>query len=127
MDVGKISRALGWFSIGLGAAELLAGRRIGKALGTEQVGVIRGFGVREIAAGVGLLDAPRHNVRMWNRVAGDAIDLGALGLLLAKSPKKNMVYGAIAFVIGATVVDTLVASALSKSPDPNMGRLPQAA
>ena len=49
-DIGKTARALGWFSIGLGVMELVAGRRIGRAVGQRgHIGTVRLFGVREIA------------------------------------------------------------------------------
>jgi hypothetical protein len=109
----QLSTGLGWFSLALGAAEMLASRRIAKALDAEGTeGVIKAFGAREIAAGVGILQAPAHNARVWNRVAGDALDLGALGLAAANSPRNKAVWGAIGFVIGATVLDAWVASKL---------------
>jgi hypothetical protein len=48
----RLARALGWFSIALGLAELLAPRRIASALGMEgKEALVRVFGAREIAAG----------------------------------------------------------------------------
>jgi len=107
---------LGLFSIALGAAELLAARRIARALGADEGHrLVRGFGAREIAAGVGLLQSPAHGARMWNRVAGDAMDLAALGLAARRGPRKGAFWGALAFVAGATALDILVARGLDRS------------
>ncbi|MBV9236210.1 MAG: hypothetical protein JOZ94_10300, partial [Xanthobacteraceae bacterium] len=49
----KLARALGWFSIGLGLAELIAPNSITRALGLRgKEGLVRSYGAREIAAGV---------------------------------------------------------------------------
>ena len=42
MEARTVSKGLAWFSLGLGIAELVAGRQMGKALGAEnRTGVIR--------------------------------------------------------------------------------------
>ncbi len=116
LDYRKASFGLGLFSIELGAAELLAARKITRALDLPgQKSVVRGFGVREIAAGVGLLQAPGHSARLWNRVAGDGVDLGALSLAAGKAPRAKMVWGAIAFVMGVAVLDIVVARGLDRA------------
>ena len=49
----QLSRALGWFSIGLGITELLMPRRITKELGMEgNEGLVRAYGAREIGSGL---------------------------------------------------------------------------
>lgn len=73
---------LGWFSIGLGAAEVIAPRTMAKLIGVNgrdtPVGVLRTYGLREIAAGVGILSQPKPVGWMWGRVAGDLMDLASL-------------------------------------------------
>ena len=50
MNALTLSRGLGWFSIALGAAELLGGRRLAASLGMEhRTPLFRLFGLREIA------------------------------------------------------------------------------
>ncbi len=117
MDARRISLGLGIFSIALGVAEIAATRRIARALGTDhRVGraTLKAFGAREMLAGAGLLAAPAHSTLVWNRVAGDAMDLAALGLAARQAPRHRGVWGAIAFVAGATIVDALVARALDQ-------------
>ena len=112
-DWKKVGYGLGVFSIVLGAAEIFAGKRIARALDAEgHAGLVRGFGAREWVAGVGLLAAPAHSTMVWNRVAGDAMDLAALAAAARNSPRNRAVWGAIAFVIGATVLDVLTARGL---------------
>ncbi len=54
----KMARILGWLSIGLGVAELLAPRQVGRAVGMEErSGLVRLHGGREIVKGVGILRA----------------------------------------------------------------------
>jgi hypothetical protein len=115
MNYKKLSFGLGIFSLVLGAAELLAPRKIARALDAEgHDGLVKGFGAREVAVGVGILAQPALATGIWNRVAGDAMDLGALGLAARDSPRNKAVLGAIAFVVGATVLDALVALGLDK-------------
>src|SRR6266542_4569496 len=53
----KIARGLGWFSIGLGLAEIAAPRSLARLIGVEDDDTNRNtlfaFGLREIASGVG--------------------------------------------------------------------------
>ena len=84
MNYKTLGLGLGLFSIALGAAELFGSRRIAKALDAEgHEGLVKGFGGRELLAGANLLAAPAHATNVWNRVAGDAMDLTALGLAAA--------------------------------------------
>lgn len=113
MDYKKLSFGLGLFSIALGAVELLAPRRIARTLEAEEgEGVIKAFGAREVAAGVGILAQPGASIGIWNRVAGDGMDLAALGLAAREAPRNRAVWGALAFVAAATVLDVLVARGL---------------
>lgn len=74
-----LARGLGWFSIGLGLFELFAPRRITAGLGMDgRERLIRLYGAREIATGLGLLAATPGAPWMWARVVGDAVDIGTL-------------------------------------------------
>ena len=115
MDYKKLSLGLGLFSLALGAAELLASPRIAETLdSTGHEGLIKGFGAREVAAGMGILTQPAASIGVWNRVVGDAMDLVALALAARSSPRNKAVWGSIAFVAGATALDAVVARGLDR-------------
>jgi len=116
MDYRKLGFGLGVFSIGLGIAELAASKRIARGLSAEDHdGVVRAFGARELFAGAALLSGPAHSVRVWNRVAGDAMDIAALGLAARRAPQNKAVWGAIAFVAAATAIDIVTAIGLDRT------------
>ena len=112
----KLARGLGWFSIGLGLAELLAPRAIASVSGVSKsrTGLIRLYGLREIAAGVMIFSQENPAAGMWSRVVGDAIDLASLGNA-ARSPNTNK--GRLAFatanVAAVTALDVICAKQLS--------------
>ena len=113
----RVGLGLGYFSIALGLVEVAAPGRLARWLGVDNKAAkntILAFGVREIAAGAALLRGPAVSTNVWNRVIGDAIDAGALGLAAVKSDRKAAVAGALAFVGGAMVADVLAARALDR-------------
>jgi uncharacterized membrane protein len=115
MDTTKLSRGLGWYSIGLGLTELLAPRAIARLTGTDNhKALIRSYGLREIAHGVAILGHPRSAKAVWSRVPGDAIDIASLGKALA-SPRndRGKTIGALVAVAGTTALDVLCAVKLS--------------
>lgn len=76
-------RALGWFSIGLGVAEVAMPAQVGLLIGVRRgSGILRLYGLREIFVGVGLLTqqpAGRPSRWLWARVAGDLLDIATVG------------------------------------------------
>jgi len=119
METGKVvGLGLGIFSIGLGLVEVAAPGRISRFLGLQGNKAARNtliaFGAREILAGAMLLRGPAVSTNVWNRVIGDAIDAGALGLAATRSNKKGAIAGAMAFVGGAMIADWLAAKALDR-------------
>ena len=115
MDYKKLSLGLGVFSLALGAAELFGSKKIANALDSDgHEGLVKGFGAREVVAGLGILMQPAVSTGIWNRVAGDAMDLAALGFAARDSPKNKAVWGALAFVVGATLLDIVTARGLDK-------------
>jgi uncharacterized membrane protein len=114
----RVARGLGWFSIGLGVAELLAPRVVAKLCGGQgkHTGLVRLYGLREIAAGLMIFSEGRKPAAgLWARVAGDAIDLGTLALA-AVNPRTNKlgVAFATANVLAVTALDVLCAQELSR-------------
>lgn len=102
----RLSKALGWFSIGLGVAEVLVPGRIARALGLGPMkGLVRAYGFRELAAAVPTLSVDKP-LGLASRIAGDALDLGTLALALRPdNPKRGNAAIATALVVGITVLD----------------------
>src|SRR5689334_13480226 len=109
-----IGRALGWFSIGLGLAELIMPGRLTRALGLEgKETLVRAYGAREIGAGVLSLSTER-DAGLWSRVAGDVLDIAALTpALRSDNPKRGNAGMALALVAGITLVDALTAKGVT--------------
>jgi hypothetical protein len=105
---------LGWFSIGLGMAELFAARPMARMLGMRgNEGLLRLYGLREIAAGVGIFAAEDKAPWVWGRVAGDALDIATLAAQFEDNPRKGALVSALAAVAGVTVLDVMTAQALA--------------
>jgi len=110
----RVGRALGWFSIGLGVVELLAPRRVTRALGMEgKEDIIQAYGAREIGAGVLTLSL-EQDLGLWSRIAGDGLDIATLtiGGLRRSNPKRQNVRLALWAVIGVTLLDIVAAPAV---------------
>jgi hypothetical protein len=109
-----LAQGLGWFSIGLGVAELVAPQNLARFLGMrERTELIRLYGLREIATGVAILSQDDPTPWLWGRVGGDLLDLGTLATGLRRSnPQKENVGLAMAAVAGVTALDVLCAQAL---------------
>lgn len=122
-DGEGLARALGWFSIGLGLAEVVAPRRLARLIGTpDRPALIRGFGLREIASGVGILTQRRPTPWVWSRVAGDVMDLSALGAAFGASRADgNRIAFATAAVAGVTALDVRCATALTRTTRADRG------
>jgi len=100
-----LARGLGIFSIAIGVAELIAPRWIAGLAGARvSPTMIRAFGVREIATGVGLLMAAKRAPWLWGRVAGDTLDLACV-----RSP------AAIGALAGVTALDIAAATAATRN------------
>ena len=119
-----VARGLGWFSIGLGLAELLAPRALARELGMPgSEGVLQLYGLREIATGVAILASDQPAPWVWGRVAGDALDIATLSKgLNSDNPRKENVGFALAAVVGVTLVDAICAHSLSNGPQNRMVR-----
>lgn len=109
-----VARALGWFSIGLGLAELLAPRMMARAAGMEgRERLLQAYGAREIASGLGILLS--LNPRPWvaSRIAGDALDIATL-----VTGRNTNATAAIAAVAGVAALDVYATAALKPEPRP---------
>lgn len=114
---GRLSSALGWFSIGLGLAEVLAPAQVARLIGVRGNGssrtLLRTMGVREIANGVAILRRPHQPALLWARVGGDVLDLALLGNAMG-SPhaQRDRLAGAAAAVTGVTLLDVFAGARL---------------
>jgi hypothetical protein len=106
----RLTRNLGWFSIGLGMVELLAPRRLTRVLGMEGMEtVVRCFGARELASGLVSLSTEKK-IGIWSRVAGDLLDVATLVPALGPyNRKRGNAKLALAMVLGVTALDVIAA------------------
>jgi uncharacterized membrane protein len=116
-DRDQLATFLGWFSIGLGAAQVAAPRTLAKLVGAGDEGiapkVMRAFGLRELTQGSGILVRPRPTTWVWSRVAGDALDLAALALVGVRNRKLRTLFAA-ANVLAVAAPDVYEARYLSR-------------
>jgi len=119
-----LSRGLGWFSLGLGLAQVVAPRAVAILIGVRADRRTRNtlvaIGMREIAAGVGILTRPRTAGWVWTRVVGDVIDLALLGSSIRA--RYNQADGSrlalsTAATVGITALDVITAQRLSRGID----------
>jgi len=120
-DEQRLSKALGLFSLGLGAVQLVAPRRFAQSIGVQptearRTAAVRAVGAREVGAGVGLLARRRPAGWVWARVAGDAMDLALLGRAPnANGVRRDRVTAATAAVIGVTAVDLVTGVRMARN------------
>jgi len=109
-----LARSLGWFSIGLGLAELLMPRKIADLSGVGHPELVRFYGLREIACGIGILSTGRPAGWLAARVAGDAVDLATVGAAMtsACSERRHRAVLASAALAGVTALDVMCAAQL---------------
>jgi hypothetical protein len=121
-----LAQGLGWFSIGLGVAELVAPEQLARFLGMEEhTQLIRAYGAREIATGLGILTQEDPTPWMWGRVGGDVLDLGTLAFGLSRdNPQRGNVGMAVAAVAGVTALDIVCAQKLSAERDRSTWPIP---
>lgn len=119
----QLARALGWFSIGLGAIQLLAPRTITRALGAEgHEGLVRMYGVREIGSGVLTLSLEKE-AGLWGRVAGDGLDLlTVVSALRPGNPKRGNIGVALLMLAGLTVLDVVAAQGTASRHSRSQGK-----
>jgi uncharacterized membrane protein len=123
-----VTNFLGWFSIGLGIAEVFAPQAVARLIGIddeEHTTLLRAYGVRELAAGVGILTRPKPTYWMWNRVIGDAIDLRSLSNAMSTrgNDRSRLKMAALA-VAGVTALDIVSSMRLTSEASPAAGEDP---
>jgi uncharacterized membrane protein len=114
---------LGYFSLGLGLAELVAPTLMSRLIGVKHPddrtrSTMRLMGVREIGHGISILSKQQPTEALWGRVAGDALDLVLLGRTLANPDNdRGRTIFAAANVLAVTALDVMAAKQLSRQPE----------
>jgi hypothetical protein len=111
----RIAAKLGYLSLALGAAEIIAPRAICRTLGlrgTEPL--VRAYGAREIANGVAILSSANPEPWVWARVAGDLADMATVSTAMRPDNRKrdNSIL-ALAGLLAVTAIDVACAKALN--------------
>ena len=119
----SLAIALGWFSVALGAAEILAPRQVARLIGAPSrertTAALRAYGVRKIASGLAILSDPKEAKWLWSRAGGDALDLASLSAAAGdESANRTRLALATAAVVGVAALDVLAAVRLNASSDP---------
>lgn len=98
----------------LGLFELIGAKPLARALGIERrSGLVRLFGLREIATGIGIFASGQRAGWLWGRVAGDALDLTVLwSALRGDNPRRRAAALAAGNVAAVTALDVLAARRL---------------
>jgi ferritin-like metal-binding protein YciE len=108
----KATTGVGWMSLALGAAELVAPCAVARMIGAKSnPKLIQALGAREIISGLGILACRRPEGWLWGRVAGDIMDLAVLGLAPLEAEDKASAKRAAATVAiaGVTLLDSVLA------------------
>lgn len=111
---GRLAGGLGWFSVGLGLAEVLAPGEVARMVGVRNDrrtrGALTAIGVRELANGLGILAAQRRSRWLWLRVGGDLVDLGLLGAMMTSARRRDgRMAAAFTALTALTMLDALAA------------------
>jgi hypothetical protein len=100
----RVAQGLGWFSLALGILEITMARQLSRGLGVSD-SLLRVYGVREIATGIGVLASRDRTPWLAARLAGDALDIATLAAALPGNARKANVGLALGAVAGVTALD----------------------
>jgi uncharacterized membrane protein len=118
-EAERVARGLGWLSVGLGLAQIAAPRGVARMIGVDDDEANRNtiftIGVRELAAGVGILTREHPVGPVWTRVGGDIMDLALLGRALRNDDaRRNRLAVITAAVVGLTILDAVIGQGLAR-------------
>jgi uncharacterized membrane protein len=114
-DARTLAEGLGWFSVALGAAEILTPGLVRSITGVGRSGTLRSAGVRELATGIAILTQRNPAPWLWSRVVGDVMDLAGLATGMRPSnPGRGRSIFSFAAVAGVMAVDALAATHFTK-------------
>jgi hypothetical protein len=121
----NLASGLGLFSIALGVAELVAPHAVARLCGMRpgNASMIRLYGLREIATGVGILKSRNAAPWLWARVAGDMVDLVTLAATSDKRHASSLAKAGAAMtnVAAITAVDAYAATVYKQPADRQAG------
>ena len=114
----QLAVGLGWFSIGLGLAELTAPDAVARLIGlrdhSNTRSLLRAYGAREIGNGIAILMQPDNPAWLWSRVGGDVLDLASLASAARQDgADPPRIVAASAAVMGVAALDVICAEQLS--------------
>jgi uncharacterized membrane protein len=115
-SANQLARGLGWFSIGLGLAEILAPNQLSRwiGMGDDHPVMMPMLGFREIGHGIGILSNKRPAGWVWSRVAGDMLDLAVVGSAFgSENAERGRLSVATAALLGVGALDVICAQELS--------------
>ena len=116
--VQTLARALGWFSLGLGAVQLISPGRLLALIGLRSSGgrrlLVRLVGLRELSVVPGLLTGSAPAGWLAARVAGDLMDLALLTRGLGARGAHRGRLGAALGVVGTTLALDAAATVLAR-------------
>jgi uncharacterized membrane protein len=127
MNARQLASGLGWFSIGLGLAELVLPKTVGRQIGVRRrPATLQALGTREIITGIGLLTSRKPAPWLWARVAGDLMDLALLGAAYPnrRSNERSRLALAATAVLGVTALDVLSGVKASRNGEGQPERQP---
>jgi hypothetical protein len=114
-DATPLTAALGYVSIGLGLTQVLAPRQLSQAIGVgSHTAMMRSLGLREIAAGVGILNSDQPSQWLWARAAGDLMDLALLGTAFRTDNRDGTRLGCTTAMIAAIAALDVYAARLQE-------------
>lgn len=111
---------LGFVSIGMSLVQIIAPKAFARAIGVKPNrrarSIVRAMGVRELAAGAGMLWQPQRPEWAWAKVAGAALDISLLAAATTKR-RSNVprIRSAAMATLGLAALDVLVARRLTTS------------
>jgi uncharacterized membrane protein len=124
----RLGRMLGWMSLGLGAAQVVAPASVNRLVGLRGTrggnAVMRAVGAQELAVAGGLLARPYRPGPLWARATGDAVQLGMLARAARdRDNDSRRVAAAAAAVAGAALLDVVGAARRGRRTQAPGGRL----
>lgn len=123
--IPRVASGLGWFSIGLGIAQVASPSMINRMIGVKDDDrnrtLMQVVGLREIIAGMGILSSERPVRWLWGRVGGDVMDLALLtAALRSDDNEKDKVVRATLAVGGIAAFDAVTSEQFSSHHEMTM-------